>query len=1572
METDREPPVYTKIDQKSDEKANITKKFLKVLNKTTQGNLDILGDKPKEESLNKRLKATIYHLKKYYDIYPNYFENFISSELDSLMVLSSKNRSHPIIFKFNEHLVRHYAISKDSRYLAYLSKQDDKEHTIFLRFKHLPSVDNYSAEKEEMISESDFINEKVQNLIERDNFIGMVFLSASQYLLMIFKQKFLLFWIDHQIGLLKLIEKKQCMLAEDLGDYQQSKISDNQSRIQELDSDIIFSLNTHREVSTLGVNSTEQGDLTMKLIFGYRSSIFEVDILVNTRSAPVPQTLSFECTRADEKFHANLTKMMVNFRALEEGGRMYLCSFDESSNNSLTLRKFEIKTSYITSSRSKKLPLLIQEVQTQSGITIKLPSAPKFDIGEVKSHLPSPRKVLVNYEDRKTISLFDQALNQLIELPQIEYDPAKVKFIQISSEGDLILVISKSHTISNPSRKANQARESPSNSPLKSPSRHREKDKLYDLQVFSIADLTNVHLIKHFWIENHEPLDVFFSGVCCVVRHETGFSVYQTQPYILKSVTRFAPDFISKLSFEFGLQRSLKIMQVAAGEYLVTRLKSLLHIRNHYSFKPKSYGLVETEIKIGQLFNVKKKAIGGSAYSSHADGFLIVLDETENRHKNPLKSKSISVSRYFEGSFSVAFLANSSIETYDASSQDSPQLGQELVSKTSRVLLPAADSSFIVFGDEDKLMAMKLANGFDSTFALPANPKAKNQSFDLFGNYFMISFTEGGDWKCHIIDLSTASKVKENTWNWTLTRKQDRSEQIEADYMMAQHYQGKLLLLKYDGWYELLEPSSDTELSTVCSGNSFTEAFRSKIRGIDTDSFRSFVSQASASTFGWSVGYFGSDAVCLNLLQLARDPQQEKQRYEHFSYKFSDAEVLCIGAESRKTDDTDSPFFFAVTSDLLLNLFSIQPTQGFLSKKKELIRTFIIKLCEPDPSLEFVSGRMFEESDKLCFETVMVERKENDSNIVTRRITDLRDCEQRFLTDLFSLYFSGQTSSAKSDKQVTQNISRLLRGYETKQIQRSPLMTALIFLLNDDQLMQDYIEHCLPIPILCRDHMIWSLLFQEETGPQNSARSFITKYIDYVARNKCHPYVDQDTLNRAIIYDAFPESKTFFNLLKCLIFSPIDQKLPGQLKDQSVNIHALEPNKSSSSALKEDINGLKSENLTNIRKEIFMEKPKEMLEYELFVTAFKIDLTLGSHFSSQFFALFKDMSNDQFDDDFYETLINFKMRQIKIPMMVMSWILIIKILLVYLFYSLEIRVSGFLPVVYVLNTVLLIFEVKCAISNFTHYLTDMWNLLDGANIFLLYYCMYVGIYHPLEEDNWINRWLKLVLLTIYAFRGVRIFQVFPYTRLIVIKLFKVFFNLLPLLIIFAAFILSFSFVWQYSPVFDVYPTERETFYQTSVMFTNVIFGNFKSGTTITGFKYTITTLANIVLNLTLANFLIAQVSQVYQQIEAKKRMYLVRENLSFILDMDSFFRWKNVNSNEVSYLSFIQQQEKNTEVQALEIKAVQIKQSFLKKKDDFALWLKQTRTSIDELIEKRISRLPAETKKLDESSAFME
>jgi hypothetical protein len=485
-----------------------------------------------------------------------------------------------------------------------------------------------------------------------------------------------------------------------------------------------------------------------------------------------------------------------------------------------------------------------------------------------------------------------------------------------------------------------------------------------------------------------------------------------------------------------------------------------------------------------------------------------------------------------------------------------------------------------------------------------------------------------------------------------------------------------------------------------------------------------------------------------------------------------------------------------------------------------------------------------------------------------------------------------KSDSAIKKKAHVDNIICMIRALREQIMDLCDVYTCIVYHLNYDYAFEKYLEVVNIEELVVRDKLLTIFYSYPKVA---SGKQIVKALKKYSQDNGTLPFADEKGIRDLIMNrdkNLLLDDMTR-EILKMLIFSPTEVVIDGELTDPNENIVALPPDPPS---LFINRNQTNTKMLDRLARTLLLKEPHRITSFRVHETKIRLDLTNGSPFSIALFEMISRVSDEDILEK-YSILIYYKWRSVFKYALIYSIFFWILNVLAYLYMGGYVENRLFGIVICFFNILFISFEVKCLVSDPFYYMSEAWNLLD---VLLHFSCIVASLllmnkHQRLGET--ITNWVRLFAVVAISIRGITHFRVFGPLRYLIRMLLQVFMEMPPFLTVLTSVIFIWAFMWKLAPVLtgkgDVLdPNEELNFTESIQAAIGMMLGNTpdseEDGSPLGKLKFVFVIIGNVVILVTLMNFLIAVISDTYASISEEKELYEVKELLTFIRDFDAF------------------------------------------------------------------------------------
>ena len=324
-----------------------------------------------------------------------------------------------------------------------------------------------------------------------------------------------------------------------------------------------------------------------------------------------------------------------------------------------------------------------------------------------------------------------------------------------------------------------------------------------------------------------------------------------------------------------------------------------------------------------------------------------------------------------------------------------------------------------------------------------------------------------------------------------------------------------------------------------------------------------------------------------------------------------------------------------------------------------------------------------------------------------------------------------------------------------------------------------------------------------------------------------------------------------------------------------------------------------------------------------------------------------DNTQDIFRSEYLQALLQYKWKKLRYYMYVQAFVYFIYMILLSFLTIGEFQNEGMIVVAFVLNVILLLFEVFQMIVSGAQYWSDFWNYLDILRS--ITFMMYLIFNSMGIAESWNYDILSLVTLTSWT-RGIAYFRIFSKTRYITKLLVEVLRDMKAFLVILLYSTLSFSFLFlvlnSNSKVGEKTPftSYLETSYGLNL-------GDMPKDSDF--YEFIIVTIALIINPIVMLNLLISIIGDTYDRVQSEMVIADMKELCEMIIEIENSMYWRR-NAGSKLYLQLCTTKKKEEIDAQWEGKLREIQKRLIS--------LGQTMTKMDQKNDERFDALNASVK----------
>lgn len=320
-------------------------------------------------------------------------------------------------------------------------------------------------------------------------------------------------------------------------------------------------------------------------------------------------------------------------------------------------------------------------------------------------------------------------------------------------------------------------------------------------------------------------------------------------------------------------------------------------------------------------------------------------------------------------------------------------------------------------------------------------------------------------------------------------------------------------------------------------------------------------------------------------------------------------------------------------------------------------------------------------------------------------------------------------------------------------------------------------------------------------------------------------------------------------------------------------------------------------NKMNHLKEYFQDeaKDKDFVTYQVHRSLAKIDMANGSTASTNLFLTINKLSDDDIESALLP-LIYYKWDSLWYFGLTYSFLYWMMAAVGYIYFGFAIEEPRLAYLLIAMNIIFLIYEAKTAITlGWKEYTNSLWNIADTLLLIfsfgLAIFCIQVDFFDLRAVVA-----LRIVAVTLLWVRAITWLRVVGPLRYLITMVLAVFVDMIAFLVIFAASVIGYTFIWRLSPLLSDYPysatPDIEGFYNSFYTAVMIILGNVPESESndekFGYFRFALNLIGTIILSFAFLNFLIAIISGTYEKINEKRDLSDCKELLNMITEFNAF------------------------------------------------------------------------------------
>jgi len=491
--------------------------------------------------------------------------------------------------------------------------------------------------------------------------------------------------------------------------------------------------------------------------------------------------------------------------------------------------------------------------------------------------------------------------------------------------------------------------------------------------------------------------------------------------------------------------------------------------------------------------------------------------------------------------------------------------------------------------------------------------------------------------------------------------------------------------------------------------------------------------------------------------------------------------------------------------------------------------------------------------------------------------------------------------------EIAFGIAKLISTQARGVILKKPVFLVIIYFLDNTKALELFLES-FGFQTTVLNLKLISLFYSKMYKP-NMMKSILQQVVNYYDTYKVPLRINQTEMRSLILEykSALVKEENYRALFSNLVTSKTGSEISCQFLDGKYLARIEMPEKETftqetfEASLESTLSSLKDPRSVDISK------------FQPHISLIKLDLTPGSEFSFMMFGVMDRMDTNSLKTTL-KPIIYHKWASVFKFAVCYTFLFWITTALAYIYFGYFFDVLPIGVVLALLNLLLILYEVKCWSSIGTKvYLSSIWNLTD---LVIQSYCMFASILFMVHfrSSEFLSvlavNWMRVTIVPLLLVRAITWLRIFSPTRYLITMVLQVFLDIRPFLIILTTVIFTFSYMWRISVnLIEPDRGKEQTFYETLYSGVFIIFGSspdYQDDKPYDLVRFLVIILGNVVLALTMLNFLIAIISGTFENISEDKDLYDVKELITLIKDFDSFFSgWQRLVTREDAYFASI-------------------------------------------------------------------
>jgi len=493
-----------------------------------------------------------------------------------------------------------------------------------------------------------------------------------------------------------------------------------------------------------------------------------------------------------------------------------------------------------------------------------------------------------------------------------------------------------------------------------------------------------------------------------------------------------------------------------------------------------------------------------------------------------------------------------------------------------------------------------------------------------------------------------------------------------------------------------------------------------------------------------------------------------------------------------------------------------------------------------------------------------------------------------FLRTNFYKYFKSQ------DQHQSENFyfNLIINIYKTIQLDTmfsDPRLFYSLYILDRQGLIENVFGGRTYLSILFTHQKLLQLLFNNDVGIRHySIESVVKLFEEYTKQNR-FPTIDESFVTEIINSrnKNIKRNPGCRSILSFILFADCNLKISGLVANKRKSAVKLTPEEH---AVPRMVKWMVEDKV----RDILVENPNKLMEYQVYRTRVEIELTNGTEGSIGLFHAIMLMPDSEIRYK-YRQLINLKWDMVFWYSFTYCFLYYVLNVLAYIYFGYNPDIGIGISVV-IFNILFILFDIKCFFSQWRMFMKDLNNWLDISvhtvsiiSVILLFFNAFITI-HP---------FVRLIAISLISVRGITLLKMFGPLRMLILLIGEVIAHLYWIPFVLAAVLVLAATIYKIAPLPGGNTNSNLGFIQALQEVFFLIFMNNQAdsetvsvGSSDTGaiIRSLIVVLGGVLLAQGIFNFIIAIFVQTFKKVNDDREIYEIRGMILDIRDVDLFLR----------------------------------------------------------------------------------